>query len=505
MSDHESAKDLKSKSKDTKTKLTTKFYDKEYPSLLKYPFKSKFKYFEKYIKHDHPHTLKEPYVHDFRLKDSKKLAKPNFSNEPGCWECDLMFTSYLDPNDMYQYEQINLVAINVNTRYLIVEPINGKDKESVENALIEAICKVEDCESCIKTIKCDGEGAFGGLSNDGFIVIKVKNSADNIYGDLMDDIKKAYKRTSTKKKWTSTKKKGTSHEDIWADIQSDILNNEPNAKEHIRDIYESTDTVYVDDGDDDEEESKERKFLEKGAKFEYYCIKWVIDDSPYTLAHKHVDAVIRTLRNAFGMDNRRLADENLMQQMVDLYNNTPHSGLRFKNYQYDAQIDDEGNPITGDYGEYVGSGLEKPKQTKWIYCTPNQVQHNIDLEWRYIRMMRSKLQTIKNKMSLKGLLSYSPGNIILIHLEKDKTKKKHEKVRRVFNEIAEFICYKNGNVVCSLLKPYQNFISINDGPFDYDFEHDPFAKPIQVPIIYTKFVCESKESLPEDYIEYFGL
>ena len=329
----------------------------------------------------------------------------------------------------------------------------------------------------------------------------------------MDDIKKAYKGKSLKVKKA---------------VQREILNNTKKGKELVREIYgnvdvDAVDDVDVDDDDDDEEEEKEeeeeeenagddptgpasrdeKELLKKGAKFEYYTIKWVIDDSSYTLAHKHVDAVIRTLRNAFGMDNRRLADKNLMQQMVDLYNNTPHSGLRFKNYQYDAQIDDDGNPITGDYGEYVGSGLEKPKQTKWIYYTPRQVQENVDLEWRYIRMMRSKLQTIKNKMSLKGLLSYSPGNIILIHLDQDKTEKKYEKVRRVFNEIAEFICYKNGNVVCSLLKPYQKFEAINDDPF-YPVQ-DSSGEPIQVPIIYTKFVCKSKESLPEDYIEYFGL
>ena len=165
----------------------------------------------------------------------------------------------------------------------------------------------------------------------------------------------------------------------------------------------------------------------------------------------------------------------------------------------------EGNPITGDYGEYVGSGLEKPKQTKWIYYTPRQVQENVDLEWRYIRMMRSKLQTIKNKMSLKGLLSYSPGNIILIHLEKGKTKKKHEKIRRVFNEIAVFFCYQNGNVICRLLKPYLNYTPQKDGPFKFHPSSNTSDKYIKVPIIYTKFVCKSIESLPKDYIEYFGL
>ena len=444
-----------------KDDLSVKVYDEEYLSLLKYPFKSKFKYLEKYIKHDHPHTLKEPYVHDFRLKDSKKLSKPNFSNEPGCWEADLMFVNYFDPKDKYLYERIYLILINVNTRFLIVEPAKSKKKEDIEDALSRAITWVDKTHSCIKTIKCDGEKAFVSLSNDGYIVLH-HDKNELIYGSIRDSIGRLYV------------KKPRKVNELW-----NYIFHHKEDKEAIRKLYE------------------DRMFLEKDEKFKYYFIKWVIDESHYTLAHKHVDAVIRTLRNAFGMDDRRLADAKLMDQMVDFYNNTPHSGLRFRNYQYDTQIDDS--------GEYVGSGLEKPKQTKWIYYTPRQVQENVDLEWRYIRMMRSKLQTIKNKMSLKGLLSYSPGNIILIHLEKGKTKKKHEKIRRVFNEIAVFFCYQNGNVICRLLKPYLNYTPQKDGPFKFHPSSNTSDKHIQVPIIYTKFVCKSIESLPKDYIEYFGL
>ena len=91
------------------SKKLYKLYEGEYPSLLRYPFKSKYHKLESTIK-------SEPYVPDYKLKPTKKLMKPNFSRTPGCWEMDIMFagpTTYL-------------VLINVNTRFLIVEPIFGK-------------------------------------------------------------------------------------------------------------------------------------------------------------------------------------------------------------------------------------------------------------------------------------------------------------------------------------------------------------------------------------------
>jgi len=62
---------------------------------------------------------KRPHIPDSQYKKhKKKLSKPNFSNSIGCWEIDIMFNG--------EREQMYLVAINVNTRYLMVEPIWSK-------------------------------------------------------------------------------------------------------------------------------------------------------------------------------------------------------------------------------------------------------------------------------------------------------------------------------------------------------------------------------------------
>ncbi len=98
-------------------------------------------------------------------------------------------------------------------------------------------------------------------------------------------------------------------------------------------------------------------------------------------------------------------------------------------------------------------------------------------------MMRSKLQSIHKKQQHKGLLTYKKGNIILVHVDYGKTKKKFDKRRRVFNEIAEFLAYSNGNVICKL----QN------------------GNLIQVPIAYTKKIANSYDELNKDYKLYFGM
>lgn len=451
----------------TKHKLF-KIYDNEYQSLLKYPFKSKFKYFEKYIKDINPNAVKEPYIHDFRLKDAKKLSKPNFSNEPGCWECDLMFINYFDSKDNITKEQIYLVLINVNTRYLIVEPIKNKSYDELIDIFRKVIESQLDYESCIKTIKCDGESAFESIQKE-IIIVNIAGQPPKVISNLTQLINNAFREAKRSDKEF---------------YQDSILKGFD--KQYIRRILEFVDMI------------------DYKTDFEYYPIKWIINSSPYALAHKNVDAVIRTLRNAFGLDNRRLADNELMQQMVMYYNNTPHNSLRFKNPEY--------NPFE-DYDEYIGSGLEPPpKQNKWIYYTPYQMQNDIDLEWKYIRKMRNKLQDINNKLSLKGLLTYKRGNIILIHLDKNKGSKMFDKRRRIFDEIAEFICYQNGNVICRLLKPYLKLTKKGDSYIPYEQpKRGRIAKTdyeraiIEIPIIYTKFVCSSYDRLSNDYIQYFGL
>ena len=455
----------------SKTK-SLRIYDKEYPSLLKYPFKSKYKFVETDLQPVFKNNIEtEPFIPDFKLKACKKISKPNFSNEPGTWEADLMFSHYYaDVEHPIKQEQIYLVLINVNTRYLIVEPMSYKSEiTQTLKRIVEKNPKFE-----FKTIKCDGESGFVSLKDE-CIVLK-DNTKVILKTDISNDLQVAYNYKP----------------ELRNQVRNEILFN-TNLKTLIAFLKKSGYKNVI--------KSPISKIeLKIDDINDYYPVKFVINSSPYALAHKNVDSVIRTIRNAFGMDNRRIADYNLMRQMVNFYNNTPHNSLRFRNYDYNED----------ELSEYQGSGLVPP--TKWIYYSPVQVQNNVDLEWRYIRMMKMKLRKINEKQKLKGLLNYKRGNIILIHLDKGKTQKKHEKRRRVFDDIAEFICYQNGNVKCRLLNQYHTFSKTKDGLVPYEkSEKGRIAKTddekaiIEVPIIYTKYVCDSIEDLNDDYKQYFIL
>ena len=70
---------------------------------------------------------------------------------------------------------------------------------------------------------------------------------------------------------------------------------------------------------------------------------------------------------------------------------------------------------------------------------------------------------------------YKPGNVLLIHLNLSKTPAKHEKQRRKFSNLAIFKEFKNGNAIVGLLRPY------------------------------TRYLCESVDKIPDNYIKYFLL
>ncbi|KAA6366285.1 MAG: hypothetical protein EZS28_038188 [Streblomastix strix] len=153
-----------------------------------------------------------------------------------------------------------------------------------------------------------------------------------------------------------------------------------------------------------------------------------------------VDSVIRTIRNAFGQDDRDFANPKLMQQMVDIYNDTPHTAFDNK-------------------------------------FTPKQVNSLQELEGYFIRKNDKKLREVKQDQQDQGFTKYLPGNILMIHVDYLRTMHRYMKQRRNFNELAKFIKYDNGNVECLLLKPFT----------DLDV--------ITVPIYYTKFVCENEQQL----------
>ena len=483
-----------------------RIYDKEYDSILKYPFKSKYKYV------DLQQPVKaEPFIPDFKLKSCKKLSKPNFSNEPGCWEADLMFVNYyVQENGLaVKTKKIYLIMLNVNTRYLIVEPI--KDKGKIWYALEQIIKNNPKFE--FRVIKCDGEPGFLELKDE-CIIVRFSTGETQLIFDINQTIKeqnKYYKsmqdiarRSILVEHDIISLRDLLRYSDFYKPRIKNLFNFQQMVREELRKEYPQGIPQYL------PKKAYEGQVYDRiiNSITDFYPIKFVINSSPYALAHKNVDAVIRTLRNAFGLDDRRLGDYNLMRQMVNFYNNTPHSSLRFKNYYY---IDTD---------TYSNSGVIPP--TKYVYYTPAQVQNNVDLEWRYIRMMRLKLRDINDKQKAKSLLSYKNGNIILVHIDKSKTQKKHEKRRRVFNEIAEFIRYQNGNVLCKLLVPYQTFALLKSPaePFTKDAEKLKPYKPsdkgrvaqtdaekavIEVPIIYTKFICKSINELNNDFRNYFNV
>ena len=407
----------------TDNRKSFKIFDNEYNSLLKYPFKSKISKLDPSQFIINPETHHEPFVKDFKLKSCSPYSKPDFSLEPGCWEVDLMFAKYTTRADgtesVVVHETIYLIMVNVNTRYLIVEPLKNRLADTIKTAYTKIILEKYD-DFKFNTIKCDGE--------------------NNLLKVL--DILGRYNPSRNK--------------------------------------YRGTKNVLID-----------RNAV-------------IVDKSKHNNAHKIVDATIRTLRNAFGLDNRRIGDPYLMQQMVHFYNNTPHRSLRMPNPNYR----DDGI----QYDPYLA------REPKWIYYTPNQMQHNPDLEWRYIRDCQRRLRRVKNNMQMGGLLSYRKGNIILVHYDTSKTEKKHEKQRRVFNEIAEFIRYHNGNVECKLLKPYHRF-QLNDDKQAGTAFYVPYTQTktgrtpksdderatVTVPIMYTRFVATNYASLGKDYKQYFAI
>ncbi|KAA6378809.1 MAG: hypothetical protein EZS28_025665 [Streblomastix strix] len=172
--------------------------------------------------------------------------------------------------------------------------------------------------------------------------------------------------------------------------------------------------------------------------------------SPYTQHNRIVDSVIRTIRNGFGQDLISFANPNKMQQIVDIYNKTPH--LAYQNQ-----------------------------------FTPQQVQLSRDLEGKFIRQKQQQLELQLIKQQREQLFDFKSGNILMVHVDYSRTGIRFQKQRRQFNELATFITYKNGNVVCKLLNPYEG-ISV-----------------IELPIYYCKFISDDLNSLPANYKSQFNI
>jgi hypothetical protein len=133
-----------------------------------------------------------------------------------------------------------------------------------------------------------------------------------------------------------------------------------------------------------------------------------------------------------------MANNDLMQQFVQYYNNTIHRSTKL---------------------------------------TPIEMMANPDREADYIRDKIIDLRLAKNAQRFRDLDKYKRGDIIWVHVDYSKTQLKHTKIRRQMNEKAVFLKYRNGNVVCKLLDPIDNFENI-----------------IEVPIYYTRLDTKGKHA-----------
>ncbi|KAA6383465.1 MAG: hypothetical protein EZS28_021007, partial [Streblomastix strix] len=78
--------------------------------------------------------------------------------------------------------------------------------------------------------------------------------------------------------------------------------------------------------------------------------------------------------------------------------------------------------------------------------SPEEVQYNSDIEGAFIRIKEEELNDLKQKQKAEGLFNFKQSNVLMIHLALAKTAFSYMKRRRQFNEVAEFVEYRNGNV-----------------------------------------------------------
>jgi hypothetical protein len=165
--------------------------------------------------------------------------------------------------------------------------------------------------------------------------------------------------------------------------------------------------------------------------------------SKFTNKNRVVDRVIRTIRDALGLEKQLILQPNIVQQIVSYYNDTPHTAFENK-------------------------------------FTPTQVREDRELESWYIRKEQNKLLKIVRRQRDAGFHGYVPGNVLLIHKPTEKTRERFKKRRRNFDEFAIFKRYYNGNVVVETVNNH--------------------GVEIVLPIFFTRLVYDNIQDLPNRYL-----
>jgi hypothetical protein len=148
-------------------------------------------------------------------------------------------------------------------------------------------------------------------------------------------------------------------------------------------------------------------------------------------------------------------DNDLMERIIEIYNNTVHSAFSNK-------------------------------------FTPTQVQDDFKLEAQFIRESQELSDAVDRQRLHAGYLEYEPGDILMVHLPLEKTNYKFQKRRRNFEELAKFFSYKGPNAIVELLHPY---------PWESP-KMPGFSRAI-IPIYYTKFLAKTLDDYRQKYNDIF--
>ena len=185
----------------------------------------------------------------------------------------------------------------------------------------------------------------------------------------------------------------------------------------------------------------ERSFAAEDTKrfWQHYHIKTYFSKTKFTNHNRIVDSVIRTIRNAIGY--RNISEEQL-EQIINYYNNTKHSGTGF---------------------------------------TPVEMMEDIDKEFYFIRKCNERLIDVK-----KRLPKLKQGNVVIVHLELGKVAGKFEKKRLTHDRLGVFQEYIHGN--CRVL--VSPAVQISSGSYRND---------VLVPEYCVKYVADSIDTLDEKY------
>jgi hypothetical protein len=109
------------------------------------------------------------------------------------------------------------------------------------------------------------------------------------------------------------------------------------------------------------------------------------------------------------------------------------------------------------------------------------------IEETWIRRVRENNNMTKELQVERGLFNYKIEDILLICLEKNKTKNKFDKKQRNFEYLASFADYVNGNVKVNLLN--KTFIA---------------SRSIVILIYFTKFCVHKFVSIPDNVFNVLG-